>query len=410
MTDVVITGVGVITPIGNGVDAFWDGLMEGRSGAGRITRFDASELPVQIACECSDFDATEHMAHKETKRTDLFAQMGIAAAALAVEDAGEEAVTADPERTGVIIGSGIGGLSTIEEEHKKFLDGGPRRTSVFMIPKLMGNAAAGGAAMRFGLLGPNFAPVSACATSGHALGEALRLMQHGDADVMLAGGTEAALTPLAVSAFARMGALSSRNDDPEHASRPFDADRDGFVFGEGAGVMVLERREAAEKRGADIIAELAGYGASADAYHITQPDPKGKGAGLAMLRALEDAGSGPEEVDYINAHGTSTPFNDRAETAAIKNTFGNEAKRIPVSSTKSQIGHLIGAAGAVEAAVAALAIHHGVIPGTINLDKSDPDCDLDYVSTGPREAKVELALSNSFGFGGHNACIALRRP
>ena len=410
MTDVVVTGVGVVTPIGIGVEAFWDGLIEGRSGAGPIKGFDASELPVQIACEVTDFDATRYMEPKEARRTDVFAQMGIAAATLAVEDAGEEAISADPERTGVIIGSGIGGLSTIEEEHEKFLTGGPRRASVFMIPKLMGNAAAGAVAMRYGLYGPNFAPVSACATSGHALGEALRLLQAGDADVMLAGGSEAALTPLSLSAFARMGSLSSRNDDPERASRPFDANRDGFVFGEGAGVVVLERRDSAARRGASIYAELAGYGASADAYHVTQPEPEGKGARLAMLAALKDAGAGPGDLDYINAHGTSTPANDRAETLAIKRALGNEAKRIPVSSTKSQIGHLIGAAGAVEAAATILAIDRGTIPGTINLEEADPDCDLDYVSDGPREAQVTFALSNSFGFGGHNASIALRAP
>jgi 3-oxoacyl-[acyl-carrier-protein] synthase II len=307
------------------------------------------------------------------------------------------------------VGSGIGGIGTIEREHSAMLKGGPRRVSPFMVPKLMPNAASAAIAMKFHLMGPNYAPVSACATGAHAIGEAYLYIRAGLADVMIAGGTEGALTPVSVAAFARMGALSRRNDDPERASRPFEKNRDGFVFGEGAGVVVLETREHAEARGAEVLGVLAGYGSSSDAYHVTQPDPDGAGAALAMRAALRDAKVAPDDVDYINAHGTSTPYNDRIETVAIKSAFGVEAKRIPVSSTKSQTGHLLGAAGAVEAAAAILAVARGVIPGTINLEEPDPDCDLDYVGEGPREAKVDVALSNSFGFGGQNACLAFRR-
>ncbi len=408
LNEVVITGIGVVTPIGTGVEAFWDGLMSGRSGAGPLTAFDASDLPVQIACQVNDFDATDYIDPREVPRSDRFTHMGVAAAVLGLRDAGLEDADLG-ESAGVIVGSGIGGLPTIEAEHRSYLKSGPRRVSPFMVPKLMPNAAAAAIAMRFGYHGPNFAPSSACATGAHAIGEAYRYIRDGEAEVMVAGGTEAALTPLAVSAFARMGALSRRNDEPERASRPFDKDRDGFVFGEGAGVLILESREHAEARGARIIAEVAGYGATADAFHVTQPDPEGKGAVMAMLNALKGAGLGIDAVDYLNAHGTSTPFNDRVETAAIKKAFGVEAKKIAVSSTKSQTGHLLGAAGGVEAAVCALAIDRGTIPGTINLNEADPDCDLDYVSDGPREQKVDVAMSNSFGFGGQNACLVIRR-
>ncbi|HEX2049168.1 MAG TPA: beta-ketoacyl-ACP synthase II [Actinomycetota bacterium] len=409
MTDVVVTGMGVVSPIGVGADAFWDGLMSGRSGAGAISHFDASTLPVRIASEVRDFDAETFMAPREIARTDRFTQMAVAASSMAWDAAGCGDLGLAPDRIGVIIGSGIGGLLTIEREHESFLRGGARRVSPFMVPKLMANAGAGAVSMRYGLLGPNFAPVSACATGAHAIGEAYRQIRYGAADVMLAGGSEAALTPTAVSAFARMGALSRRNDDPAAASRPFDAGRDGFVFGEGAGVLVLERRDVAERRGAPILATLAGYGASSDAYHLTQPDPDGAGAVLAMNRALEDAGVSHEDVDYVNAHGTSTPYNDRVETIALKTAFGVEAKRVPVSSTKSQTGHLLGAAGAVEAAVCVLAMDRGVVPGTINLEEPDPECDLDYVPQGPRELRVRVALSNSFGFGGQNACLVFTR-
>jgi 3-oxoacyl-[acyl-carrier-protein] synthase II len=408
MREVVVTGVGVVTPIGVGTEAFWDGLMTGRSGAGKISHFDASELPVQIAAEVDDFEPTDFLDRREVGRTDRFTHMAVASAGFALDQSGISDFDGS-ERVGVIIGTGIGGIATIEREHSALERGGPRRVSPFMVPRLMPNAAAGAVAMKWGLHGPNYAPTSACATGAHAVGEAFRYVQHGLADVMLAGGTEAALTPLSVSAFARMGALSRRNDDPERASRPFEKHRDGFVFGEGAGVLVLESRESAEARGADILAVVAGYGASADAYHVTQPDPEGVGASIAMKAALEDAGVNPDEVDYINAHGTSTPYNDRVETVAIKGTFGVEAKGIPVSSTKSQTGHLLGAAGAVEAAVCVLAIRRGVIPGTVNLEEADPECDLDYVGDGPREVEVELAMSNSFGFGGQNACLAFRK-
>jgi 3-oxoacyl-[acyl-carrier-protein] synthase II len=406
MHDVVVTGFGLVTPIGTGTKAFWEALCEGRSGAAEIRSFDPSPLPVRIACEVPDFDPSEYMTAREAGRMDRFTQLAVAAASLAWEEAGCSELP-NPERVGVIIGSGIGGLSTIEREHDNFNAHGPRRVSPFMVPKLMPNAAAGAVAMKFRLFGPNFAPTSACATGAHAVGEAYRYIKAGLADTMIAGGSEAAITPLAVSAFARMGALSRRNDDPARASRPFDAQRDGFVCAEGAGVLVLERRDLARERGAPILGQVVGYGASADAHHITQPDPDGHGASLAMRAALADARATPDRVDYVNAHGTSTPFNDRVETIAIKEALGVEAKRVPVSSTKSQVGHLLGAAGAVEAAATLLTIQNGVIPATINLDSPDPDCDLDYVPGGPREVAVRFALSNSFGFGGQNACLAL---
>jgi 3-oxoacyl-[acyl-carrier-protein] synthase II len=405
MSDVVVTGIGVVTPIGIGADAFWDGLVSGRSGAGRIESFDASKHPVQIACEVHDFDVKEFMDGRSAARADRFTHMAVAAARLAWQQADCEEADFDRSRVGTIVGTGIGGLSTIEHEHQSFLSGGVRRVSPFMVPKLMPNAAAAGVAMTYGLGGPCFAPVSACAAGAHSVGEAYHAILSGSGDVMLAGGSEAALTPLSLAAFARMGALSRRNDDPERASRPFDAGRDGFVFGEGAGILVLERREFAERRGARILARITGYGASADAHHLTQPDPDGDGARRAMLAALAEARVEPSDVDYINAHGTSTPFNDRVETVAIKEAMGPEAKRVPVSSTKSQTGHLLGAAGAVEAAAVVMTIDRGTIPGTINLDDPDPECDLDYVPEGPREADVRVALSNSFGFGGQNACL-----
>jgi 3-oxoacyl-[acyl-carrier-protein] synthase II len=406
MNEVVVTGVGLVTPIGIGTKPFWDALVGGRSGAGTIASFDASALPVRIACEIPEFDSSDYISPRDAGRMDRFTQLAVAAASHAWDES-RSSESIKPDRTGVIIGSGIGGLSTIEREHDNFRDHGPRRVSPFMVPKLMPNAAAGAVAMKFGLFGPNFAPTSACATGAHAVGEAYRYVKAGLADVMIAGGSEAAITPLAVSAFARMGALSRRNDDPARASRPFDAERDGFVCAEGAGVLVLERRDRAEKRGADILGTIAGYGASADAHHITQPDPEGHGASLAMRAALADAHASPDKVDYVNAHGTSTPFNDRVETLGIKEALGVEAKRIPVSSNKSQLGHLLGAAGAVEAAATLLIIRNGVIPATINLETPDPECDLDYVPREPREASVRFALSNSFGFGGQNACLAL---
>lgn len=405
MTEVVVTGIGVVSPIGSGVEAFWDGLMTGRSGVRLIQGFDTEGLPVRIGAEVPDFDPVAHMPAREVGRSDRYTQMAVAASDAAWTDSGLSA-NHDPERCGVIVGSGIGGLATIEKEHKAFMSGGPRRVSPLTVPKMMANAAAGAVAMKLGLFGPNYSPVSACATAGHAIGEAYRTIKYGGADVMLAGGSEAALTPFALAAFTRMGALSKRNDEPQRASRPFDAQRDGFVFGEGACVLVLESKRSAVERSAGIMAEIVGYGASADAHHITQPDPKGPAR--AMRAALTDARAKPEDVDHINAHGTSTPFNDRTETLALKSTFGPEAKRIPVVSTKSQTGHLLGAAGAVEAAAVVLTLQRGIMPSTVNLENPDPECDLDYVPEGPREAKVDLALSNSFGFGGQNACLAFK--
>lgn len=405
MSDVVITGLGVVTPIGIGVEAFWNGLVTGASGGSPIGSFDASDYPVRIAAEVKDFEPTKWIDAREVPRTDRFCQMGVAAACLAWEHAGLDDV--DRARVGVVVGSGIGGLATIEEQHQALLKGGPRRVSPFMVPRLMPNAAAAAIAMRFGVTAPNFSVASACATGAHAIGEALQLLRAGRADVVLAGGCEAAITPLSVAAFARMGALSTRNDDPERASRPFDKDRDGFVFGEGAGVLVLERAETATDRGAEPIAKLSGYGATSDAFHVTQPDPDGRGATKAMELALEDARLTPQDIDYVNAHGTSTPYNDRVETLAIKQALGNEAKRIPVTSTKSQTGHLLGAAGAVEAAATALMLQRGTVPPTINLETPDPECDLDYVPDGPRDGRLGAALSNSFGFGGQNACLVL---
>lgn len=408
MTRVFITGIGLVTPIGTGREAFWSALVAGRSGAGEIKSFDASSYPVRIGSEVEDFDPTDYIESRRASRMDRFAQMAVAAAELALDDSGLDG-TADKESTGVIVGSGIGGLATIEEQHSALLKGGPRRVSPFMVPRLMPNGAAAAIAMQFGFTGTNYGLVSACATGAHAVGEAMQTIRSGRAQVMLAGGSEAALTPLSLAAFARMGALSRRNDDPAKASRPFDKDRDGFVFGEGAAVLVLESEESLDARGGDPVAELAGYGATADAFHVTQPDPEGRGAAKAMIRAMEDAGVSPGEVDYVNAHGTSTPYNDRIETLAIKEALGNEAKRIPVTSIKSQTGHLLGAAGAAEAAATALIAQNSVIPATINLETSDEDCDLDYVGDGPRDQKVDVALSNSLGFGGQNACLVLRR-
>lgn len=405
MSGVVITGLGVVTPIGVGEAAFWDALVSGRAGGGPIAGFDATDHPVRIAAEVPDFDPGRWIDAREVARADRFCQMGVAAACLAWEHAGPDGI--DRERVGVIVGSGIGGLATIEEQHDALLRGGPRRVSPFMVPRLMPNGASASIAMKLGLKAVNYSIASACATGAHAIGEAMQVLRDGRADVVLAGGCEAAITPLAVAAFARMGALSKRNDDPTHASRPFDKDRDGFLFGEGAGVLVLETETHARKRGATPIARLTGYGASSDAFHVTQPDPEGGGAARAMSLALDDARQTPQEVDYINAHGTSTPYNDRIETVAIKRAFGHEAKRIPITSTKSQTGHLLGAAGAVEAAACALIAQRGVIPATINLETPDPECDLDYVPEGAREEKVTVAVTNSFGFGGQNASLVV---
>ncbi|MGH2730277.1 MAG: beta-ketoacyl-ACP synthase II [Actinomycetota bacterium] len=407
MTRVFVTGLGVVTPIGTGAEPFWDALVAGRSGAGTLRSFDASDYPVRIACEVTDFDPNQYMDPRDAARCDRFTQMAVAAAKLAVDHA-ELNGDLDPKRTGVIVGTGIGGLATIEEQHAALLRGGPRRVSPFMVPRLMPNGAAAAISMRFGLKGVNYSVASACATGGHALGESLLAVRSGRADVMLAGGSEAAITPLSVAAFARMGALSKRNDDPERASRPFDKQRDGFVFGEGAGVLVLESEASVRRRDPHVLAEVIGYGATSDAFHVTQPDPDGIGAAEAMRAAMGDAKIAPEDVDYINAHGTSTPYNDKIETIAIKEALGNEAKRVPVTSTKSQTGHLLGAAGAVEAVASILILDRGLIPSTINLDSPDPECDLDYVTEGPREQPMTVALSNSFGFGGQNSCLVLK--
>lgn len=409
MTGAVVTGIGVVTPIGTGAAAFWDALVEGRSGAAPIEGFDTSAYATKIACQVRGFDPSDHMDARAAARSDRFTQLAVAAGALAWADAGL-GDDLDRERAGAIVGTGIGGLYTIEEQDGVMREGGVRRVSPFTVPKLMPNAAAAAVAMHLGLRGINHCVTSACATGAHAIGEALLAIRSGRADLVLAGGTEAALTPLGLAAFDRMGALSRRNDEPERASRPFDAGRDGFVFGEGAAVLVLESPDHARRRGARAIARVSGYGATADAFHLTQPDPDGDGAARAMTAALEDAGIYPDGVDYVNAHGTSTPYNDRIETLAIKRALGPESKRIPVTSTKSQTGHLLGAAGAVEAAATALIVERGVIPRTLNLDEPDPDCDLDYVPDEPREQPVSVALSNSFGFGGQNACLVLTAP
>ncbi len=411
---VVITGMGLITAVGNDLDSSWQALLSGASGAGLITQFEATEdFGTRIACEVRGFDPSAFLDPKQARRTDRFVQFAIAVAEEAMVSAGlgrpEDRKGIRPERFGVVIGSGIGGVSTWEEQTRVLMERGPKRVSPFFVPMFIPDMASGMVSIRFGAQGPNYATVSACASSGHALGDALRILQRGDADIMVAGGTEASVTPLCIAGFASMKAMSTRNDDPEGASRPFDAGRDGFVIGEGAGALVLETLEHAKARGAPILAELAGYGASADAYHITAPEPNGAGAQFAMRAALEDAGAKPGEVDYINAHGTSTPHNDAMETAAIKAVFGAGAYDLVVSSTKSMVGHLLGAAGATEAIVCALAARDGKIPPTINFSDADPACDLDYAHNRTVERPISLALSNSFGFGGHNVTLAIRR-
>ncbi|MBE3595845.1 MAG: beta-ketoacyl-ACP synthase II [Hydrogenibacillus sp.] len=406
---VVITGLGVITPIGNDVETFWSNLIAGKSGVGRITAFDASEYPTQIAAEVKDFDPGAYMDNKEARRVDRFIQFAVAATKMALEQAKLTITSENAERVGVLIGSGIGGLATLEDNAKVLLERGPRRVSPFLVPMMIANMGSGYVSIVFGAKGPNATVVTACATGTQAIGEASEMIRRGSADVMIAGGSEATIRPLALAGFSSMKALSTRNDAPEAASRPFDKDRDGFVMGEGAGIVILESLEHAQARGAKIIAEVAGYGLSADAYHLTAPEPDGRGAAQAMALALRDAGVAPEEVDYINAHGTSTDYNDVTETKAIKAVFGEHAKRLMVSSNKSMIGHLLGAAGGVEAAATALTIERGVVPPTINLETPDPECDLDYVPHTAREYPVRVALSNSFGFGGHNAVLLLRR-
>jgi 3-oxoacyl-[acyl-carrier-protein] synthase II len=405
----VVTGLGAVTPLGNSVPEYWRAICEGRSGVGPITRFDPKRLDARIAAEVRGFDPLKVIEKKELKKLDLFIQYALAAGVEAVEDAKIDFSQVDPTRAGALVGSGIGGILSILEWHRVLLEKGPSRISPFFIPSLIVNMASGQLSIRYKLKGPNSSVVTACATGNHAIGDAFRIIQRGDADLMVAGGSEAIIDELPIGGFAQMKALSTRNDDPARASRPFDADRDGFVAGEGAGIVVLEHAEHARRRGAHIYAEVVGYGMTADAYHMTAPDPDGDGAVRAMTGALRDGGIRPEDVGYINAHGTSTPYNDRTETLAIKQVFGDHARRLAVSSTKSMTGHLLGAAGGIEAIVTVLALQQGILPPTINYETPDPECDLDYVPNVARKAEVELALSNGFGFGGTNATLAFRR-
>ncbi len=408
---VVVTGCGVVTSLGCEVAEFWDRLCAGKSGVGPIQRFDCSDFKVRFGGEIVPFSPDEHIEinPKEIRRIDRFVQFGLVAAHKAINQSGVDLEQGDPYRHGVLIGSGVGGLNEIENQHDALYNKGPSRVSPFLIPKMMVNAASGNISVRWKLRGPNSAIATACASATNALGDAVRLIQYGTADVMISGGSEAGLTPMGLSGFSRMNALSKRNDEPERASRPFDVDRDGFILSEGAGIVVLEALEHAQARGANILAEIVGYGMSADGTHMTAPDPEGRGAGHAMKLALEDAKIAPTEIDYINVHGTSTPLGDKAETTAIKSIFGNHAKELALSSTKSQLGHLLGASGGVEFVVCAQALQEQVAPPTINLDNPDPDCDLDYIPHEARQMKLDHILTNSFGFGGHNACLVLKR-
>jgi 3-oxoacyl-[acyl-carrier-protein] synthase II len=414
---VVITGLGALTPVGNTAEEFWSSLKQGKSGIGPITKFDVSEkgangefkYVTRIAGEVRNFDETKYVDKKEARRLDPYLKYAIATSAMAVEDAALDTAKVDSTRFGVLIGSGIGGISTLIEGQKVLDDKGPDRVSPFIIPMLIVNMAAGLVSMRFGAKGPNSSVVTACATGNHAIGDACKIIERGDADVMIAGGAEAIIVPITIAGFCSMKAMSTRNDDPEKASRPFDAARDGFVCGEGAGIVVLESLEHAVRRDARIYAEVVGYGMTGDAHHMTAPDPEGDGATRAMQLALKDAGVEPAAVGYINAHGTSTPYNDKFETIAIKRVFGDHARRLAVSSTKSMTGHLLGAAGGIEAIATTLALHHGLLPPTINYETPDPECDLDYLPNQARKVDVEYALSNAFGFGGTNATLLFRR-
>ena len=407
---VVVTGLGIVSPVGNSVADAWGNILAGKSGAAPITGFDVSDFSVRFAATVKDFDPSPYLSPKEAKKMDTFIHYGIAAACQAIEDAGLEVTEANAERIGVAIGSGIGGLPGIEKTHESYMNSGPRRISPFFVPSCIINMISGNLSIKYGFKGPNIAIVTACTTGTHNIGDAGRIIAYGDADVMVAGGAEMATCPTGLGGFAAARALSTRNDDPEAASRPWDADRDGFVLGDGAGVVVLEEYEHAKARGARIYAELAGYGMSGDAYHMTLPPDGGEGAMRCMKIALRDAGLEPGAVDYINAHGTSTPAGDKAETDAVKNTFGDHARKVAVSSTKSMTGHLLGAAGGIEAVFSVLAIADQVAPPTINLDTPDPECDLDYVPHTAREMKIDVALSNSFGFGGTNGTLLFRRP
>ena len=409
MRRVVVTGLGVVSPLGTGIEKNWDALMKGQSGIAPITRYDASELPTRIAAEVKDFNADDFIDKKEQKKMDLFIQYSLAASEMAMQDSGFEVTEENAERVGVLVGSGLGGLPTMEHYHDVMREKSYKRITPFFIPMLIINLAPGQISIRFGAKGPNLSTVSACATGTNSIGDAYHMIARGDADVMIAGGTESTITPLAMSGFNVMKALSTRNDDPAGASRPFDSGRDGFVMGEGAGIVILEEMESAKKRGAKIYAEVGGYGLTSDAYHLTAPAPEGEGAARCMKMALDNAGVSPEEVGYINAHGTSTPFNDKFETMAIKSVFGDHAYKLKVSSTKSMTGHGLGAAGGIEAVYSLLAMDRGMLPPTINYTDPDPDCDLDYVPNKPVEADVKVAISNSLGFGGTNATILFKK-
>jgi 3-oxoacyl-[acyl-carrier-protein] synthase II len=406
---VVVTGLGCVTPVGIGKDVFWNSLLEGKSGIGRITRFDPTDYATQIAGEVKDFDPSQFIDKKEAKRMDRFTQYAVASAKMAIEDAKLDLEAEDRQRIGTIIGTGIGGMETLSDQSDVLANKGPGRMSPFFVPMMIANMAAGQVAITFGLQGPATCVVTACATGTNAIGDAFRMIRHGYADVMVAGGAEAAIIPLAVGGFCAMKAMSTRNDDPQKASRPFERDRDGFVMGDGAGVVVLESLEHAQKRGATILAEVVGYGANDDAYHITAPAPEGTQQARCMAMALEDAGLKPEDVDYINAHGTSTPLNDKGETIAVKRVFGDHAKKLAINSTKSMTGHLLGAAGGVELIVCVQSIRNSMVHPTINLDNPDPELDLDYVPHKARAMNVNVALSNNFGFGGHNATIIVKK-
>lgn len=406
---VVVTGLGAVSPLGVGVAPNWEAVTAGRSGIGPIELFDASALPVRIAGEVRGFDPAAYLDKKDVKKVDRFAQFAIAAAQMAVDDAALHIDAGEAGRVGVVIGVGMGGLGTLEEYHRYFLEGGYKRLSPFVIPRVIANMAPGLIAIRFGCMGVNYTPTSACASGGQGVGEGFRLIRSGEQDVVIAGGAEAVVTPLGIGSFAVMRAMSTRNDEPTRASRPFDRERDGFVMGEGAGILVLESLARAQARGAPIYAEVVGYGANCDAHHITTPAPEGRGAAECMRLALASGGLAATEVDYINAHGTATPYNDANETQAIKRLFGEHAARLAVSSTKSMTGHLVGGAGGVEAVYTVLTLRHGIIPPTINCEHPDPECDLDYVPGVARRIPVRVALSNSFGFGGANACVAFRR-
>jgi 3-oxoacyl-[acyl-carrier-protein] synthase II len=406
---VVITGIGVVSPVGNNLASFWDSLKAGRSGIGRIDAFDTEKFDCKIAGEVRGYDATPYYkTPKDVRRTDRYTQLAVGAAKMSLDDSGLDLGSIDLDRAGVMIGSGVGGLATMETQVGQMMTKGPDRTSPFMIPMMISNMASGFISMEHGLRGPNMAIVTACATANHCMGEAWRIIKFGDADIILAGGSEACIVPVGIAGFAAMRALSLRNDEPERASRPFDKDRNGFVMGEGAGVIILEEYEHAKKRGAKIYCELAGYGLTADAYHMSAPMPEGEGAARCMHMAMKHAKVNPEDVDYINAHGTSTPIGDACETKAVKRAFGASAHKVAVSSTKSMTGHLLGAAGAVEMAACVMAMRDSLLPPTINLENPDPECDLDYVPNTAREKKVKVAISNSFGFGGHNSSVVIK--